>query len=113
MVNYLEFEPFINFGFVKSGQEKEISFCISNKGNNEVSLEFDPQVKDAKVFTRPSILDIPPKESRNILIKISSKEIGEIEGTIDIFPKQLSLSSIDFVANFCEYTRFLSDENGN
>ena len=48
-----------------------------------------------------------------VKLYVSSKEIGEIEGVIDIEPKQLSLSSIDFVANFCEFSKYITDENGN
>jgi hypothetical protein len=35
-----------------------------------------------------------------------------MEGVIDIEPKQVATTSIDFVANFSEYSRMLVDDRG-
>jgi hypothetical protein len=53
-----------------------------------------------------------PKSEKEVKIKITSQEATHIEGVIDIQPKLFSVSSVDIVANFCEYTRFISDDEG-
>ena len=75
-------------------------------------MKFNAQVNDGKVTIKPNTLEIKPKDKAKIYITISSKDAGEVEGIIDILPKQVSLSSIDFVATFCEFNRFITDEKG-
>ncbi len=38
--------------------------------------------------------------------------MAHVEGTIEIEPKCFSVSNVDIVANFCEYTRYISDDEG-
>ena len=76
IVNYLEFEPFINFGFIRCGNEKELPIKITNKGNNDVKLTFHGQAKGGEIHIHPQNLTIPPKAFDMISATVTSKEVG-------------------------------------
>jgi len=42
-----------------------------------------------------------------------SKVNGTIEGSIEIYPKTLGYSTVDLVANICDYNRMMCDREGN
>jgi hypothetical protein len=41
-VGKLQFEPFINFGFLKTDSSAEVSWDITNKGDNSANISFQP-----------------------------------------------------------------------
>lgn len=49
IIHSLSYEPFINFGFLKIGTEKEHQIKILNQGETAVEIRLEPQVIGAKV----------------------------------------------------------------
>jgi hypothetical protein len=55
---------------------------------------------------------LQPGEKKSLKLTLSSKVAGPVEGCIEIEPKTLGYSTLEFVANFCDYNRMLSDGEG-
>jgi len=52
---------------------------------------------------------LQPGEKKNMKLSLTSKVAGPVEGNIEIEPKSLGYSTLEFVANFCDYNRIISD----
>lgn len=109
-IGKLEFEPFINFGFVKVGTIAEAVWHITNKGDNPVKIKLIPLMVDqsAKLRLSNEELTIDAGQRKTISLTLSSKIPGTVEGSIEIEPKSITYSTLEFVANFCEFARMLT-----
>lgn len=54
-----------------------------------------------EVVIEPRKIVLEANAEKLVKVKITSHEAGHVEGVIDIEPKLFSVSSADFVANFC------------
>ena len=73
-ISKLVFDPFINFGFIKSGTTKEVIFPIENIGN--VAAEFKLQVhciEQGCLKIEPEELRIEAREKRTVKMTITGK----------------------------------------
>ncbi len=113
-IGKLEFEPFLNFGFVRVGTEVQSLWHITNKAENQVSIKLTPLLADqsAKLELSNSELTLQGGEKKAVKLTLCSKTAGTVEGSIEIEPKSINYSTLEFVANFCEYSRMLSDAEG-
>lgn len=55
---------------------------------------------------------LQPGEKKSMKLSLSSKVAGAVEGNIEIEPRSLGYSTLEFVANFCDYNRMISDAEG-
>lgn len=113
-VGKLQFEPFLNLGFVKVGTEVHSLWHITNKADKEVKIKLTPLLVEpaAKLDLSAHEFTLQGGEKKSVTLSLSSKVVGTIEGTIEIEPKEINYSTLEFVANFCEYSRMLSDLEG-
>ena len=114
-VGKLEFEPFINFGFVKTGTVAEANWNIMNRGDTGIKIKLTPLIIEQTTMVDLSSEEVylQSGQKKTITISLSSKVSGTVEGSIEIEPKILGYSTLEFVANFCEYNRIFSDSQGN
>jgi hypothetical protein len=58
----LEFEPFINFGFIKIGHTKEVSWKISNKSDTLTTIQLNHSVSgNCELTINPKKIILDPK----------------------------------------------------
>ena len=110
----LQFEPFVNMGFARVGSTVETNWKIKNCGESSVHIKLVPLLADenASVAITPRDFWLSAKDTQKVNLALTTSENGTVEGSIEIHPKTLGSCSLDFVANFCEFNRFISDAEG-
>ena len=96
------------------GTIAEAQWSVINRGETGIKVKFTPLVIEETTRISLSVDEIylQSGEKKIITLNLSSKVAGTIEGSIEIEPKSLGYSTLEFVANFCEYSRIFSDSEG-
>ena len=91
----LQFEPFLNMGFAKTGSTIEASWAITNEGENSVDVKLIPLLADnaAKLTISSESFTLQPKETKPIKLTLQSSASGTVEGSIELLPKTVGYST--------------------
>ena len=108
------FEPFINFGFVKTGTEKieKVFFKNEGKTTGKIELKCDKLVD---LSLEPNFFTLDPNQETHVKIKYKPKDAGILRGNLEVIVDggQTFQKHIEVNATSVEFNRFLIDENGN
>ncbi len=114
MQSQVIFEPFINFGFVKTGTEKTEKVFFKNEGktNGKIELKVD---KMPDLTLDPVFFTLSPGQENFVKVKFKPKDAGILRGNIDVIVDggQTFQKNIEINATSVEFNRFLIDETGN
>lgn len=91
----LQFEPFLNMGFAKTGSTIEASWSITNEGESMVDVKLVPLLADksAKLTLSNESFILQPKETKPIKLTLHSSASGTVEGSIELLPKTVGYST--------------------
>ena len=63
----------------------------------------------AKLTLSEQEINLEGGEKRIITISLASSISGLVEGSIEIEPKGINYSILEFTSNFCDFNRLISD----
>jgi hypothetical protein len=80
----LQFEPFLNMGFAKTGSTVEAAWSITNSGESPVEVSLVPLLADssAKLTLSTEQVTLQPQETRPVRLSLHSSASGTVEGSI-------------------------------
>ena len=108
------FEPFLNFGFVKTGSEKTEVVAFKNEGKTlgKIELKVD---KLQDITVDPNFFTLSPGQEGSVKIKYKPKDAGILRGNLSVIVDggQTFQKHIEINATSVEFNRFLIDEAGN
>jgi hypothetical protein len=92
----LQFEPFLNMGFAKTGAHIEAVWNVTNEGENAVEVKLVPLLADssAKLTISEESFWLQAKEVKPIKLGLFSAVNGTVEGSIEIHPKTLGYATL-------------------
>jgi hypothetical protein len=110
----LQFEPFLNLGFGRLASVLVGQWEITNQAELPLPVKLTPLLADsaARLSLSQQEFTLEAGEKRTIAISLSSSCAGTVEGSIEIEPKSLGYSTLEFVGNFCEFARLITDAAG-
>lgn len=108
------FEPFLNFGFVKTGAEKVESIGFKNEGKTAGRVELKVE-KLPDLTVEPAVFNLAPGAEGNVRVKYKPKEAGILRGNLNVLVDngQTFQNHIEVNATSVEFNRFIIDEGGN
>jgi len=114
MQSQVIFEPFLNFGFVKTGSEKVETVAFKNEGKTigKIELKID---KLPDISVDPNFFTLAAGQESSVKIKYKPKDAGILRGNLAVIVDggHMFQKYIEINATSVEFNRFIIDEGGN